>query len=144
MGYVLNLRQVVGSQPLIVVGAAALVVQADQLLLVKRRDNQLWGLPAGSKELDESLVTTASRELHEETGLVGQHPKLLTVVSGPNMQYRYPNGDQIDSVTAVYALTATGTVQTINETSQVQYFSRQDLPVDLTPITKQILTELKF
>lgn len=49
MGYVLNLRQVVGSQPLIVVGAAALVVQADQLLLVKRRDNQLWGLPTGSK-----------------------------------------------------------------------------------------------
>ncbi|HJE86870.1 NUDIX domain-containing protein [Levilactobacillus brevis] len=144
MGYVLELRQKIGSQPLIVVGAAAVVITAQQLLLVKRTDNQLWGLPAGSKELAEDLATTASRELHEETGLIGQQPKLLTVVSGTGMQYTYPNGDQIDSVTVVYQLTATGNLRADQtETSVAKYFSLNALPEQLTPITRQILTQLQ-
>ncbi|KRO03878.1 ADP-ribose pyrophosphatase [Levilactobacillus paucivorans] len=133
-----------GSRPLIVVGAAAFVTSnQQQLLLVKRTDNQLWGLPAGSKELNESLVTTAQRELHEETGLVGQQPSLLTVVSGAGMQYTYPNQDQIDSVTAVYKMTATGQQNvTSSEIETIGYFSMTALPDDLTPITKRILNEL--
>lgn len=142
MGYVLELRQTVGSRPLIVVGAAAVVKQADRILLVKRRDNGLWGLPAGSKELNESLTTTAIRELREETGLIGQQPKLLAVISGQRMQYQYPNGDQIDSVTAVYALQASGKSTLSNETSAVRFFDVKHLPVDLTPITTRILNEL--
>ncbi|SMS14274.1 NUDIX domain-containing protein [Levilactobacillus zymae] len=144
MGYVLDLRQTVGSRPLIVVGAAALVVQTGQLLLVKRRDNGLWGLPAGSKELNESLATTAQRELREETGLIGHQPKLLGVVSGVHMQYQYPNGDQIDSVTATYALQVIGEPQASDETSEVRLFDWQQLPAALTPITKHILNELEL
>lgn len=143
MGYVLDLRQAVGSRPLIVIGAAALVQQAGQLLLVKRRDNGLWGLPAGSKELNESLTTTAIRELREETGLMGQQPKLLAVVSGSQMQYQYPNGDQIDSVTTVYALQASGQPTSSDETSDVRLFDWQQLPENLTLITSRILNELK-
>lgn len=143
MGYVLDLRQTIGSQPLIVVGAAAVVISAQQLLLVKRTDNALWGLPAGSKELTEDLATTAARELHEETGLIGQQPKLLTVVSGRGMQYTYPNGDQIDSVTAVYQLTATGELYADQtETSSATYFPLDALPAELTPITQRILQAL--
>ncbi|MDT6980640.1 NUDIX domain-containing protein [Levilactobacillus zymae] len=144
MGYVLDLRQMVGPRPLIVVGAAAMVTQAEHLLLVKRRDNGLWGLPAGSKELNESLVTTAIRELHEETGLRGQQPRLLGVISGSQMQYQYPNGDQIDSVTTVYRLQVTGATKTSNETSDVRYFEWQQLPAKLTPITRRILEELDW
>lgn len=143
MGYVLDLRQKMGSQPLIVVGAAAVVLRAQQLLLVKRTDNGLWGLPAGSKELAEDLATTASRELREETGLVGRQAKILTVVSGPGMQYTYPNGDQIDSVTTVYQLTATGELYADQtETSSATYFPLDALPTELTPITRRILQAL--
>ncbi|WP_261810879.1 NUDIX hydrolase [Levilactobacillus humaensis] len=144
MGYVLDLRKVTGPRPLIVVGAAAFVTNnQQQLLLVKRTDNQLWGLPAGSKELNESLVTTAQRELHEETGLTGQQPRLLTVISGAGMQYTYPNQDQIDSVTAVYELTTTGQPNvTSSEIETIGYFALTKLPDDLTPITKRILNEL--
>ncbi|WP_125572920.1 NUDIX hydrolase [Levilactobacillus huananensis] len=145
MGYVLDLRQVIGSRPLIVVGAAAVVInKKQQLLLVKRTDNRLWGLPAGSKELNESLVTTAQRELHEETGIDGQQPKLLTIVSGTGMQYTYPNQDQIDSVTAVYELTATSQQDiTSSEIETIDYFALTALPDNLTPITKRILIELE-
>ena len=142
MGYVVDLRQTVGHQPLVVVGAAAVVLTPAGLLLVKRRDNQLWGLPAGSKELNEALTTTAMRELHEETGLRGTQPQLLTVVSGPGMQYTYPNGDQIDSVTTVYRLTATGELKTSDETSAVRYVPLERLPEQLTPITRHILEQL--
>lgn len=144
MGYVLALRKMTGSQPLIVVGAAAFVTNnQQQLLLVKRTDNQLWGLPAGSKELNESLVTTAQRELHEETGLTGHQANLLTVVSGAGMQYTYPNQDRIDSVTAVYELTATGQQNVMSsEIETIGYFALADLPNNLTPIMKRILNEL--
>ena len=143
MGYVLNLRQQVGAEPLIVVGAAAVVQRQQALLLVKRTDNHAWGLPAGSKELNESTLTTAKRELHEETGLVAQSANLLTVVSGAGMQYQYPNGDQIDSVTVVYKLTATGEPSgDDDETSAAKFFDWEALPANLTPITQQILKEL--
>lgn len=144
MGYVQQLRQSVGPHPLIVVGAAAIVRQAQQLLLVKRTDNQLWGLPAGSKELDEPLNETVLRELHEETGLTGQKPQLLFIASGQGMQYTYPNGDQIDSVTAVYTVSAHGQVRGSLETSQVKFFAIKQLPQQLTPLTRRILTQLDF
>lgn len=144
MGYVLNLRQQIGSEPLIVVGSAAVVRRQQGLLLVKRTDNHAWGLPAGSKELNESTVTTVKRELNEETGLTAQSAKLLTVVSGTGMQYKYPNGDQIDSVTVVYDVTAIGEPSGDgDETSAAQFFEWDKLPAKLTPITEQILKELE-
>lgn len=139
MGYVLKLRQLIGQQPLVVVGAAAVVRRHQQLLLVKRLDNGLWGLPAGSKELNESLETTAIRELREETGLLATQAILLGNVSGAGMQYTYPNGDRIDSVTAVYRLEATGTPTGSNETRESRFWDSTALPADLTPITRQIL-----
>ncbi|WP_204120703.1 MULTISPECIES: NUDIX hydrolase [Levilactobacillus] len=143
MGYVLDLRQQVGAEPLIVVGAAAIVQRQQAVLLVKRTDNHAWGLPAGSKELNESTLTTAKRELHEETGLVAQSANLLTVVSGTGMQYQYPNGDQIDSVTVVYELTATGEPSgDDDETSDAKFFDWEAMPANLTPITQQILNVL--
>lgn len=143
MGYVLKLRQQIGAKPMIVVGSAAVVCRQQRLLLVKRTDNHAWGLPAGSKELNESTEATAKRELHEETGLKAQSIRLLTVVSGQDMQYQYPNGDQIDSVTVVYALTATGDPDGDQlETSAAKFFDWHDLPTNLTPITQRILKEL--
>lgn len=143
MGYVLNLRQQIGHAPLIVVGAAAVVYRQSALLLVHRTDNQRWGLPAGSKELNENTLTTAKRELHEETNLTAMDAKLLTVVSGAGMQYQYPNGDQIDSVTVVYELTATGEPNgDDHETSAAKFFPLTQLPAALTPLTREILTTL--
>ncbi len=145
VGYVRDLRQKVGQEPLIVVGSAAVVRRHQQLLLIKRTDNLLWGLPAGSKELNESAEDTARRELREEAGLIATDAKLMTVASGSGMQYTYPNGDSIDSVTVVYALTVTGEAQPDNiETSSAKFFDLQQLPENLTPLTRQILQEISL
>ena len=68
--YVGGLRAVVGDRILITVGARC-VVRDDEgrVLLIRRRDNGIWALPAGSMELGDTLAQNAAREVFEETGL---------------------------------------------------------------------------
>ncbi|GAX04389.1 NUDIX family hydrolase [Secundilactobacillus pentosiphilus] len=142
MGYILNLRKQVGHEPLISTGSAALVYNASaQLLFVHRSDTHLWGLPSGSKEIGESLTETASREVFEETGVHAVNFKFITILSGPSMAFRYPNGDQIDAVIAVYqAFTQDQqlTPQT-GETDKVAFFNLDQLPAQVTDFSRQIL-----
>ncbi len=145
LGYVLDLRQKVGHQPLVVIGAAVIATNpAGQLLLVKRTDNNQWGLPAGSTEPGETTVQTAQRELREETGLTVADLRLVNVYSGPKMHYVYPNGDVIDSVTILYRGQVAGgqLVTATDETSQAKYFDPAKLPSALTPLTAYMLSSL--
>ena len=51
MDYLLTLRQFVGHRPLLMVGAAILVMdKEDRLLMLKRSDSGFWGLPGGATE----------------------------------------------------------------------------------------------
>lgn len=147
MGYILNLRKQVGHEPLISTGAAGLVYNASaQLLLVHRSDTHLWGLPSGSKEIGESLADTAKREVLEETGVHAVNLSFKTILSGPSMQFSYPNGDQIDAVIAVYQAFTQDTklVTQAGETDQVTFFDLDQLPEQITNFSQQILeaTEL--
>lgn len=56
-----------------IVGVGGVIVDAGQVVLIKRRYEPLagqWSLPGGSLEVGESLADGAARELREETGLV--------------------------------------------------------------------------
>src|SRR5690242_20732517 len=109
VSYLLDLRRLVGSRPLLAVGADVLVIQSRSLLLQRRIDDGLWSIPGGGLELGESLEGAARRELWEETGLQASELRLLTVCSGPEYFHRYPNGDEIYNVTAMFlAVSVTG------------------------------------
>lgn len=61
----------------------AIVVRGGALLLVRRAnppDQGLWGFPGGRMEMGESHLDAALRELGEETGIVADAPRLLTVL----------------------------------------------------------------
>lgn len=62
-------------------GAAAAVFDAQQrILLVRHTYGKLnWELPGGASEPGESIVDTALRELHEETGLDAVAERLVSV-----------------------------------------------------------------
>jgi 8-oxo-dGTP pyrophosphatase MutT (NUDIX family) len=65
--------------PLHSVSVAAAVVDADRVLVVRRRDNGRWEPPGGVLELGESIPDGLRREVREETGLTVQ-PDALTGV----------------------------------------------------------------
>ena len=70
MDYILQLRELIGHRPILVVGAAILVVDSQKrLLLMKRSDNGCWGPPGGATEPGERVEEAAKREALEETGL---------------------------------------------------------------------------
>jgi len=67
------------------VGVGLIIRNLDgDVLLERRSDDGLWGLPGGRVEPGESLLQTALREAKEETGLTICVTRLLGVYSGPD------------------------------------------------------------
>jgi 8-oxo-dGTP diphosphatase len=61
--------------------ALAVMVRADQVLLVRRKnepDAGLWGFPGGHVDLGETALAAAARELKEETSVIGRPLHYLT------------------------------------------------------------------
>lgn len=60
-------------------------------------------------EIGDTFEETAVRNLFEETGLVVSKLKFLDVVSGRDLCFKYPHGDEVYSATVIYkAINATG------------------------------------
>lgn len=136
MSYITELREVVGSRPLIMAGATVVLINdQQQILLQKRVDNHCWGLPGGSMELGETLEQVAKRELEEETGLVAVHLQLLDIFSGPDLYYQYPHGDEVYNVVAAYICREySGSLQAqCSEVQELQFFDLFALPQNINP-----------
>ena len=102
MGYIEEIRAAVGHRPLILPGAAVLVLYHQNRVLLQRRREGLWGVPGGFMELGESAEDTARRVVQEETGLVIGELTLAGVFSGQDTWVQLPNGDEFYSVTIAY------------------------------------------
>jgi 8-oxo-dGTP pyrophosphatase MutT (NUDIX family) len=135
MDYILQLRQYVGHRPILMVGAAILVVDAEnRLLLMKRSDSGCWGPPGGSTEPGERVEEAAKREALEETGLEIDTMDLFGVFSGPELYYVYPNGDEVYNVTIVYlSRDWRGEVALNDEHTEFRWFASADIPENLSP-----------
>ena len=97
--YVIKLRQLVGTMPVILVGSTVIVLnQTREVLLQFHADIEMWGLPRGAMEPGETLEETAKRELYEKTELHANNLQFLTILSGYQDYFKYPNG----GVTAVF------------------------------------------
>ena len=143
MEYLESLRQYVGHAPLLMVGAATLVVdETGRLLLLKRSDSGCWGPPGGAVEPGENLEAAARREVREETGLELGGLSLSGVYSGPELYYRYPNGDEVHNVTIVYrAAHPAGEVRLNGEHTDYGWFAPNAIPADISPPIRPVLEE---
>lgn len=145
MGYIMNLREKVGHSPLIGVGATTLVFNnKNELLLNLRSDTNTWGIPGGSKELKETLEECAIRELKEETNINVNDLELITVLSGKEYYFKYPNEDELDCVIALYKVLNYEGELNINdrESKELKFFSLDNLP-ELESRAKAIIDKIK-
>ncbi|QNK60746.1 NUDIX hydrolase [Paenibacillus sp. PAMC21692] len=147
MGYIMELRKQVGTQPLIMVGSCVLIFNSlGHLLLQKRADSYDWGTIGGALELGESLEEAAARELYEEAGLKVKSLRFITILSGQDMYYKYPHGDEIYNVMAVYeAIDVEGQAK-INDDEGIElhYFSLEEPIENINPFTELTLRKIGY
>ena len=79
-------------------GAAILVVEGDKILLERQfrypYGEVIWEIPAGKRDAGEDFLSTAKRELEEETGLVSDNLiKLFDI---------YPSPGYTDEIIAIF------------------------------------------
>lgn len=118
-------------------GVAAIIQDGGGAILLQRRsDNGLWGLPGGSVEIGESVQDAIVREVREETGLTVEVVRLIGVYSDPRFQVvRYPDGNVVHYISTLFACRILGgTLQTCDETLDLQFFDPMHLPEDLLPM----------
>lgn len=144
MSYVMEMRALIGSRPFIVIGTCLFVFRRNQLLMERRSDNGLWGLPGGSMEPGETLEQCARRELLEETGIHAIDLEFFHTFSGPELHHFYPNGDEAYIVTTGFVCrNFEGEPRAADDESfEMRFFDLDDLPQDLNPPTRAVLKKL--
>jgi len=133
--YIKSIRQKIGHDRLIVVGAGVFVYKDGQVLLQRRKDNQCWGMHGGSVEIGEAVEDTAKRELWEETGLIANNLEFLGVFSDKDMLYTYPSGDEvyIIGINFVCRDFSGELLLETDETMELKWFEISNLPNDISP-----------
>ena len=145
MGYIMNLRKKVGHDPIISVGSTVLVFnEKKELLLNLRSDTNTWGIPGGGKELNETLEECAIRELKEETNLEVDDLELVTVLSGKEYYFKYPNDDEVDCIITLYQVKDyNGELKSNDgESTKLKFFSFENMP-ELESRAKAIIDKIK-
>ncbi|WP_064093201.1 NUDIX hydrolase [Rossellomorea aquimaris] len=147
MGYIEELRLIVGNRPLILVGAVVIILNNKNQVLLQQRTfpHGSWGLPGGLMELAESTEETARREVKEETNLELGDLTLLNVYSGADQYIKAENGDEFYVVTtAYYSDEFEGElIAESAESIQIKFFHFEDLPTKMVRSHKGMLSEYK-
>ena len=143
MGYVSDLRKIVGTRPLILPGAEVLVFDPEgRILLQRRADTGEWAIPGGMMEPGESFEQTARREVEEECGLILGTLTLLNIYSGQDFYYRYPHGDEVYNVSAAFVCRDfTGSLRTDDESTAIGFYPMDALPGKLIFLNQAVLDD---
>ncbi|WP_342553204.1 NUDIX domain-containing protein [Paenibacillus sp. FSL R7-0652] len=144
MGYIEMLRGLVGNTPLILVRPSVLIVNHKQeILLVRYRDDNSWGVPGGMMELGESVEECARREVREEIGIEMKRLQLYGVFSGEELHTRLRNGDEYYNVVIGYICTQyEGELKPDGEeVVEAGFYSLTELPERTDPYIKQKILE---
>lgn len=142
--FVLELREMIGDHPLWLPGVKGVVLRNNpetglpEVLVVQRRDNGAWTLPAGILEPGEEPADGIVREVFEETGVVAAPVRLVGVAALPPT--RYPNGDQAQYLDVILALDAVGGVACVHDDENLAVaWRRLDAVDDLPPLHRRAI-----
>jgi len=147
MNYVKEIRALIGHRPLLLVGAGAIIVRGDEVLLQRRSDNGKWAVHGGCMEIRESCEETMCREVYEEIGLKPTKYELFNVYSGEDVHNIYPNGDECYFVNVIYLVTEwEGELKKQDsEVTELKWVKKSELPEekDFHVTDYSLLSEMK-
>jgi ADP-ribose pyrophosphatase YjhB (NUDIX family) len=128
-GFIRELRENIGHELLFLPGVSAVVLDAEErVLLVRRADDGRWSLVGGIPEPGEQPAEAAVREVAEETAVRCVADRVLLVQT--LRPVRYPNGDQCQYMDICLRCHAVGGEARVNddESLEVGWFALADLP----------------
>jgi ADP-ribose pyrophosphatase YjhB (NUDIX family) len=132
--YIETMRKLIEHETLLTVGCGAIIEDgAGRILLQRRADGDIWGIPGGIMEIGETFEECVNREVIEETNLrITQPLELFGIYSGDNAFALYPNGDKVYSIQIIFKVKKVeGNLQKNGESLDLRFFSRGELPVNL-------------
>jgi 8-oxo-dGTP pyrophosphatase MutT (NUDIX family) len=128
--YLRELRDKIGSDPVMIPGIAA-VVQNDrgEVLLQRASYDGNWHIIGGAMDPDEQPADAVVREVYEETGLHIRPDRLACVYTLPRTVY--PNGDVVIYTAITFACTIIGGHFHIHddESLELAFFAPDAMPV---------------
>lgn len=108
-----------------IIGAFGIIFdEQKRILLVHRRDYDLWNLPGGTLEDFESPANAVKREVKEETGLEVEVIKLLGVYNKENKN---------DIAFSFLCKVVSGVITLNDEADRIEYFEVDKLPTNTVP-----------
>lgn len=132
MSYLLALRELIGSRK-VIHPAARIIIENErgEILLLRRVDNNQWGLIAGGFEEGESISECIIRETQEESGLRLKSVNAIGLSTQPEAEsVQYPNGDEVQYFTVVFHSKdwEGALLDRSEEAKELKFFGLADLP----------------
>jgi ADP-ribose pyrophosphatase YjhB (NUDIX family) len=120
-----------GPQPNSMVPSVNVVVtsDSDEILLIRRSDNDNWAIPGGAIELGESMTQAAVRETKEESGIDCEITGLVGIFTDPKHVILYTsNGEARQEFSIVLTGRPVGGELTpSSESSEVRWVPASDI-----------------
>lgn len=129
-------------------GANAILVWDDKLLLERRRDSDTWGLVGGGCKKTETGRQAIARETYEELGvrIPGDAFEKLAVYDDPGRIAAYRDGSIWRMVIVVYGYTfpQEPVLRISRESRELRFFTREELKDITVAVTHEDIVAEQF
>lgn len=113
---------------LIPAASAIVTDKRGRILLHRRRDNDLWGLPGGTMEIGESIAETIAREIKEETGFDVEIKGVVGIYTNPRHVIAFSDGEVRQEFSVCFSCRIIGgQVSVSDESTEVAFFKSSDI-----------------